>query len=143
MKRPFLIILIPCIVCTSLSSCVQQFKKKTEQTNSPSDSEKKINLPTTRFNQINFVKDSNLNLLSEVKIKFSTNFSYPLHSLIIVFRKDSNEALLYSSIESRNDTYNISVPFNLEELKVKILSEDKKTILTEEIIKIKQGTLTI
>ena len=131
------------ILTLTLYSCAPLLDENTEVSNSPPDSKHKTKLSPTRFNQIKFVKDSNLNLLSEVTVKFSNDFSYPLYSRLLIFNKDSNEVLLYSSIESRNDNYNISVPFNLEELKVKIISEEKKTILIEKVVKIKQGTLTI
>ena len=131
------------IFTLSLCSCAPLLDENTEVSNNPPVSKQKTTTSPKRFDQINFNKDSSLKLFSEIIIKFSNDFSYPLYSRLLIFNKDSNEVLLYSSIESRNDNYNISVPFNLEELKVKIISEDKKTILIEEVIKIKQGTLTI
>ena len=95
-----------------------------------------------KFSDIKFSNSSNLNLISDISIRFNQSSSWPINSLLIIQDEDSN-TLFYGKIQDKKDILSLQVPFNQKSLTAQIVSLENKKLIVKKIVKIKNGIIKI
>tara|TARA_X000000950_G_scaffold231871_1_gene280603 strand:- start:5 stop:397 length:393 start_codon:yes stop_codon:yes gene_type:complete len=105
---------------------------------SPSDSLDKKDL---RIKDLSFSDQSSLNLMTEIKIKINSDSNFPLGSYLIL--NDEDDVIFLGRIDSRAESLNLTVPFNLKRLRVRVVGSENGTRYLEKIILIRDGVINI
>ena len=140
---------LPLFLSITQVSCIQSNSNSPFSANKPKSIDSHIPNAKKIFHdkrkkslkEIKFSENHHLNLISDIKIKFSNKSNWPEGSYLIILLK--KEVIFLGLIENESTGLTLTVPFNATEVFAKIISPDDGIIYVDKKIKIKNGTIKI